>query len=199
MRSTQHTGMTLVEILVAMTILIIVSASAMLIFRSISNAWRTGQLRTERYQQARLLIDLFTREVSSCAANTRFPLIGTSAGDLARVKKESVGDELFFAGTIPGRDGVIERGYWLTANGELMCHDDASGDGDYATGDAEVCAREMAELKIAYFDGTNWQSRWDARAEQPQAGTWPKAIRFSITLGRQKPESFETIVNVPTS
>ena len=199
MRSNHHFGMTLVEILVAMTILIIVSASTLLIFRSISNAWRTGQLRTERYQQARLLIDLFTREVSSCVANARFPLVGTAAGDSGRVKKEGVGDELFFAGTIPGRDGVIERGYWLAASGELMCQDDASADGNYATGDAEVCGREVSGFKVAYYDGARWQSQWDARPEQPQAGLWPKAVRFSITVGKQKPETFETIVNVPTS
>ncbi len=191
--------MTLVEILVAMTILIVISGSVMLIFKSISSAWRTGQLRTERYQQARLLIDLFTREVSSCVANTRFPLVGTTVGDANRTKKEGAGDELFFAGNLPGRGGVIERGYWLTAEGLLMCQDDASGDGNYATGEAEVCGREVEGFKIAYFDGTDWQPRWDARAQQAQAGRWPKAIRFSIMMGKQKPETFETIVNVPAS
>ena len=192
-------AMTLVEILVAMTILIIVSAATMLIFRSISNAWRTGQLRTERYQQARLLIDLFTREVSACTANTRFPLVGTAAGDPKRVKKEGVGDELFFAGTLAGRDRIIERGYWLLSDGALMCHDDPAADGNYATGVAEVCARDVTGLTITYFDGMDWQPRWDARTGQAQAGQWPKAVRFSITIGRKRPETFETMVNVPTS
>lgn len=199
MRAIRLCGMTLVEILVAMTILIVVSASAMLIFKSISNAWRAGQLRTERYQQARVLIDLFTREVSSCVANARFPLVGASAGDSNRIKKEGVGDELFFAGNLPGRNGVIERGYWLSAEGNLMCHDDASADANYATGDAEVCGRFVEAFTIAYFDGADWQPRWDSRPRQPQEGTWPKAIRFSIVMGKQKPEAFETIVNVPTS
>ena len=195
MRPAKRLGMTLVEILVAMTILIVVSASAALIFRSISNAWRTGQMRTERYQQARLLIDLFTHEVSSCTANARFPLVGVSAGDFGRVIKEGSGDELFFAGTIPGRQGIIERGYWLTAGGDLMCQDDASGDGNYATGDAEVCARNVQGFQVSYFDGTDWKPRWNSQA----TGSWPKAIKFSVIVGKQKPETFETIVNVPTS
>ena len=195
MRSANRFGMTLIEILVAMTILILVSASAALIFRSVSNAWRTGQIRTERYQQARLLIDLFTHEVSSCAANARFPLVGTSVGDSERIIKDSSGDELFFAGTIPGRQGLIERGYWLAPDGSLMCQDDASGDGNYATGDAEICARNVQGFHVSYFDGTDWQSRWNAKVTE----SWPKAIKFSVIVGKQKPETFETIVNVPTS
>ena len=192
-------GLTLVELLVAMAILVTVSAAAALIFRSIANAWRTGQLRTARYQQARLLIDLFERELSSCTANPRFPVVGTSAADHAPLKAGSTKDELFFAGTLPGRSGVVERGYWVNAADELMCHDDASGDGAYATGEDEVCGRDVPGLTIAYFDGTAWQPRWDGRPDGAQAGRVPKAIRLTFTLGRQRPESFETIVYVPTS
>src|SRR3990167_7373151 len=97
-------GLTLVELLVAMAILVTVTASALLIFRGITKAWRTGELRTERYQQARLLLDLFGRELSSSVVNPRYPLIGTQ-------------DELFFVGTLPGRTGLVERGYWVTGDG----------------------------------------------------------------------------------
>jgi len=169
-----------------MTILTTVSASTVLVFRGITRAWRTGTLRTERYQQARLLFDLFSRELSSCVAHPRFPLVGTAA-------------DLYFAGTLPGRAGFIERGYWLTEEGELMCHDDASGDGDYATGDEERCGHDVAALTVAYFDGEAWHEGWDGRPGAEQAGRLPKAVRITLTIGEQKPEAFETIVHVPTS
>ena len=182
-----------------MTILVVVSASAALIFRSIGNAWRTGNLRTARYQQARLLIDLFTRELASSTANPRFSLVGTLAADKKPLKSGSTADELFFVGTLPGRAAFVERGYWVNAAGDLMCHDDDSEDGDYATGQEEVCGRDVAGLTVGYFDGAVWQPRWDARPGHAQAGRLPKAIRISLTISRQRPESFETVVYVPTS
>src|SRR3989338_710916 len=80
---TEAKGLTLVELLVAMAILVTVIASTLLIFRGITRAWRTGELRTERYQQARLLFDLFERELSSSVTNARYPLVGLKAGAAA--------------------------------------------------------------------------------------------------------------------
>jgi hypothetical protein len=188
-----------VELLVAMAILVTVSASAMLIFRGITRAWRTGSLRTERYQQARLLFDLFERELSSSVANPRYPLIGSESADGGGLQQGSVADELFFVGTLPGRTGFIERGYWVNAAGELMCHDDDAADGDYATGLSEVCARDVSQFDVSYFNGAEWVERWDGRAEAGQAGQLPKAVHIAVSLGREKPERFETVVYVPTS
>ena len=189
-------ALTLVELLVALAILVTVSASTVLIFRGITRAWRTGSLRTERYQQARLLFDLFGRELASAVVSARYPLIGLKGSDASPLHEgAAVQDELMFVGTLPGRAGFIERGYWVTAGGELMCHDDDSGDGDYATGVSELCARDVVSFTATYFDGTTWIERWDSHPE----GDLPKAIQIVLTLGREKPESFQTVIYVPTS
>lgn len=197
-RNVPH-GLTLVELLVAMAILVTVTTSAMLIFRGITRAWRTGELRTERYQQARLLLDLFGRELSSCVGSVRYPLVGTEASDSPRLEAGSAFDELFFVGTLPGRTGLVERGYWVTAEGELMCHDEEPADGDYATGTSEVCGRDVSEFDITYFDGAEWLNRWDARPQASEAGQLPKAIHIILAVGRQIPERFETVIYIPTS
>ena len=187
---------TLVELLVALAILVTVSASTVLVFRSITRAWRTGSLRTDRYQQARLLFDLFGRELSSAVVSARYPLIGLKRTQASPLHEGPAShDELMFVGTLPGRAGFIERGYWVNAKGELMCHDDDSGDGDYATGENELCARDVAEFTVAYFDGATWVEQWDLH---PQ-GQLPKAVRIELALGEGTPESFETIIYVPTS
>lgn len=196
---TSRMALTLVELLVAMAILVTLSAATALIFRSIAHAWRTGSVRTERYQQARLLVDLFSRELSSSVSHVRFALVGIAREDDPHLKAGSAADELFFVGTLPGRAGLVERGYWLNASRQLMCHDDESGDGDYATGDDEVCGRSVTGFSVTYFDGTDWQMRWDGRAGQAQAGLLPKAIKLTLTLGEKNPESFETVIHVPTS
>jgi len=192
-------GVTLVELLVAMTILVTVSASAALLFRGIIRAWRTGELRTERYQQARLLFDLFGRELTSAVASSRYPLIGLRAGEDAPLHEGSAADELFFVGTLPGRTGFVERGYWVTADGEFMCHDEEPADGDYATGTSELCGSDVAEFTVSYFDGTEWLDRWDGRTRTGPDGQLPNAIDILLVIGRQRPERFETVIYVPTS
>ena len=190
-------GFTLIELLVAMSILIVVTASTALIMRGITKAWSTGQLRTERYQQARLFFDLFSREIASSIASPRYPMIGADADAAARIKPEGVQGELFFVGTLPGRAGLVERGYWVGADGMLMCHDDEPADGDYATGESEICGRDISQFSLAFFDGAGWVAMWDGRTPGHE-GALPKAIHISLAIG-DPPEPFETVIYVPTS
>ena len=185
--------------MVAIAILVTVSAATAVIFRGIIRAWRTGELRTERYQQARLLFDLFNRELSSSAANARYPFIGTKPSEGDRLQSGSALDELFFVGALPGRNGLVERGYWVTGEGRLMCHDEEPADGDYATGTSELCGHDVAQFTIAYFDGTEWRDQWDARPAAGQAGTLPQAVHIVLSIGLKKPERFETVIYIPTS
>lgn len=192
-------GLTLVELMVAIAILVTVSAATALIFRGIIRAWKTGELRTERYQQARLVFDLFNRELSSAAANARYPLVGTKPGQGQSLQNGSALDELFFVGALPGRNGLVERGYWVDADRQMMCHDEEPADGDYATGSSELCAREVSQFTIAYFDGTEWLDTWDGRAGAAQAGALPHAVHIVMSIGAQRPERFETVIYIPTS
>jgi hypothetical protein len=93
----------------------------------------------------------------------------------------------------------VERGYWVTSDAELMCHDEEPADGDYATGTSDVCGRDVSEFAITYFNGSEWLDRWDARSGASQAGQLPKAVHITLSIGRQTPERFETIIYVPTS
>lgn len=189
-------GLTLVELLVALTILVSVSAASFVIFRGITRAWKTGGLRTERHQQARFLFDLFERELSSCVANPRYPVVGLKRGEASPLHAgQAAADELMFVGMLPGRAGLIERGYWVNAEGTLMCHDDESRDGNYATGASEACGHGLSSFELGYFNGAAWINRWDASRQ----GALPKAVRIVLTLRGDRPERFETVVYVPTS
>jgi type II secretory pathway pseudopilin PulG len=192
-------GLTLVELLIAMAILVTITGSTMLMFRGITQTWRSGQLRTERYQQARLLFDLFARELSSCVSQARYPFIGNDVETIS-LKEASTQHEVFFVAAIAGRSGLVERGYWVNGEGTLMCHDDEPADGDYeATGIDEPCGTDVVAFEASYFDGTQWLSAWDGRHGGDQEAHVPKAVRLTLTVGEKKPEQFETIVHVPTS
>lgn len=195
-----ETSFTLVEILIATMILVIIASSTLLIFRGISRAWQTGQLRTERYQQARLLFDLFARELSSCVANSRYPVVGYDAGVGVPLKDDSLEDALFFVGALPGRAGLVERGYWVNSRRQLMCHDQEPADGDYGTVQAdEVCGEQIAEFQVSYFDGSAWLTAWDGRVGAAQAGAIPKALRMALSFQQREDETFETVITLPTS
>jgi prepilin-type N-terminal cleavage/methylation domain-containing protein len=192
-------GLTLIELLIAITILVLVTAATMLVFRGITKAWQSGQLRTERYQQVRLLFDLFARELASSVANPRYPFIGKDATDPDRLRPDGAQDELFFVGTLPGRAGLVERGYWVTTDGDMMCHDQEPADGDYVgSGVDELCGTDVGEFDVTYFDGAQWLSSWDAREGGAQANAIPKAVHVVLTIGRQPSERFETVIHVPT-
>ncbi len=183
-------ALTLVELLIAMTMLVIVVGSTMLLFRGITRAWRSGQLRTERYQQARLLSDLFLRELSSAVVDRRYPFLGHEHA-------------LWFVGTLPGREGLVERSYALNAQAQLLCGDQQPPDGDAATISAEeVCGTDIAEFNVSYAAQAfplTWASAWEGQAGGAQEGQAPKAIRILVTIGTAHGESFETLIHVPTS
>jgi len=197
--SNRGRGLTLIELLIAIAILVTVTASTLLIFRGVTKAWQSGQVKTERYQQARLLFDLFARELTSCLAHSRYPFVGQDALDEDHLRPDTIQDELFFVGTLPGRSGLVERGYWVNRAGEMMCHDDEPADGDYvSTGVEEPCGRDVVEFDVSYFDGTQWLPQWDGRAGGAQAGKVPKAIHIILAIGEHATERFETVISIPT-
>ena len=182
-----------------MAVLIVVTMSTMLVFRSVTQAWRSGQLKTERYQQVRLLFDLFARELSSCVANPRYPFVGIDAETGQPLKSGATQDELFFVGALPGRAGLVERGYWVNGRGQLMCHDEEPADGDWSTGTDEVCGTDVTGFDATYFNGTGWLNKWDGRVGGAQAGHVPKAVHLMLTIGKPTGEAFETVIYIPTS
>ena len=189
-------GFTLVDLLVAMTILLVVVSVTWMMFRGILRAWQRGQIHTERYQQARLLSELFTRELSCATPNPSYPLLGNPT-DAEALKPSSVQGSVFFVGTLPGRSGLVERGYWLASTGELMCHDEEPSDGDYATGSDETCGTGVRGFAVSFFDGTVWRDEWDARAGGAQAGRLPVAVKLRLELGKDGGAPFETIIRLP--
>jgi len=193
-------GFSLIEVVIAVAILVVVMSSTLVVLTGATRAWRKGQGQAERYQQARLLMDLFGRELRSSLAGSQHPFLGLSAADATALKPASMQQAVFFVGALPGRAGLVERGYWMAADQTLMCHDEEPADGDYATvGADEICAQRVSGFSVSYFDGVEWLAAWDGRPDGAQAGRLPTAVRLTLTLDGPHEESFETVVHVATS
>lgn len=195
-------GFTLVEILVATTILVIAMASIALSFRGGMTSWTKGTARMERYLNARVALDMMSREISAAFI--------TTSGIYANQFFYGHGNKVTFIAPVRGvvgKSDLCTIKYELNAPAnELRRIKEASIDGDItdvttSTGQAAPLASYVTGLGLEYYDGVRgvWQAAWDSTTK----GWLPRAVRITITirdeLQREGPQTFSTIVYLPTS
>ncbi len=182
---------TLIEILVAMAILVIVIGSTLAIFRASATSWRKGERRAQRYQQARFILEIISREISSI-------LPASTAGPYCLGSFEKF---YFISSLADAPASLVELGYWLDKDTrELMRSYESSPDYDFSTFDQEeVLSENVSVLNFEYSDGDVWQETWDSRPQSVQSGVLPKAVRISFEIQDEKgtaTESFNTVVTI---
>ncbi len=189
-----------------MSLLGMLVAASVTVFRGIAKSWQRGEVRSLRYQNARAIFDIVSRELSSTLPpDRRAPFLGVGPSE-APLKPGATGPELFFVTLVPAASptDTVEVGYWLRAQDHmLMRHLDTHPDFNFQTADAdEPLGTQVAAWSLSYFDGQAWVDRWDSRDEAPQAGRLPRAIRISVSVqdpGGREQESFDTTVSLPVS
>lgn len=182
---------TLIEILVAMSILVIVIGSTLAIFRASATSWQKGETRAKRYQRARFIFEIMSREIASIVPTS-------SAGPYCLGTK---GTLYCISALIDTQGALTEVGYWLDADEkELMRSYDAAPDYDFSSFDEEeVLSEGVSFLEFSYSTGENWQATWDSRLEGAQSGALPKAIRVSFNIEDKKTariESFSIVITL---
>ena len=192
--------------LVALSLLGVLVAASVTVFRGIAQSWQRGEVRSLRYQNARAIFDIVSRELSSTLPpDRRAPFLGVGPDD-APLKPGASGPAIFFVTLVPAASPTetVEIGYWLRAQDHmLMRHLDTKPDLDFRTADAdEPLGTQIASWSLSYFDGTDWLDHWDSRDGAPQAGRLPKAVRIGVTVqdpGGREQELFDTTVSLPVS
>ena len=176
-------GFTLIEIMLAVSILAVVVLLATAALRVGLRAWDAGQRRADLQQENRALVELVSESLAGA-----FPYLGRLGQNPDRVVLfQGEPDEVRFVTSAPplaldapvapfhavvlgrkGEDGlrVIER---------LVPTDDP-----FAPGPERVLSRSIARFSLAYRDESGeWQDTWDGR----EAGGLPTAIRFELAVG----------------
>lgn len=185
---------TLIEIMVAMAILVIVIGSTLAIFRASATSWRRGEMRAQRYQQARFILERMSKEISSI-----IPV--SQAGPYCL----GTADKFYFISSLADAPAsLVELGYWLDEEAdELMRTFQSTPDYDFSTFDQEeVLSENVAALHFEYSTGVSWQENWDSRPEAAQAGLLPKAVKIDFDIQDKKgatTESFSTIVTIASA
>jgi prepilin-type N-terminal cleavage/methylation domain-containing protein len=192
-------GFTLVEILVALAILVVIAASTYTVFRGVAQSWLRGDIRTQRFQNARIILEQMSREISQA-------IVGLEIGG-RQLYCLGTQESFFFICPIeagsPQTSDLAEVGYYLKDT-TLMRHFQASPDYDFSPLDTqEEFSENVSSIRFSYFDGTTWRDSWDSRLKIPQMyAKPPKAVKIELVLidrrGKES-ESFQVVVFLPAS
>ena len=123
-------GLTLMELLVVLVLLIIVSLSLFTIFRTTTESYSKGDARVQYYQNARAILAMMRKDIASaiiCTNNVGEVImycLGFPEGDSFRIKPDTAGAELYFVAAI-GSSGddkseLCEVGYWLYGGDDVL-------------------------------------------------------------------------------
>jgi prepilin-type N-terminal cleavage/methylation domain-containing protein len=175
-------GLTLIETLLALTILAVIMVALAGTLRLGASAWEAGQREAQALQEARAVTDLLGEALAAA-----FPYRGRLGGGLERV--------ILFQGE-PGEIRFVTSAPPLVLDGPAAFHAVVVGrdepdrlrvlerllpsDEPFAPGAGEAAlARAVSRVRFEYRDpaGT-WVDRWDG----PTAGRLPAAVRIDVTL-----------------
>lgn len=195
-------GFTLVEMLIALTILAMIVTSTFTIFRSASRSWQKGERRSERYHSARVAIGKMSTEISQAVISEKG--LGKFIGDKEEISFVS------FVSTASGIFELTEVEYWIDADRRLlMRNEDTEPDYNFSTHDhSDILVGNISELEFSYYDGEDWIDSWDSDADkedenyQGEKGILPKAVKIRIKVedkrGKES-EMFEIVTRLKTA
>ena len=114
---------TLIEMMITTAVLALLITGIYSIFKGGTDSWTKGNVRMERYQNARAILEMMSREIS-CAMVNEARKIYMLGVDNNGFQTNSVKDELYFVAPInPTSDinnnhsDLCEMGYWLKDDG----------------------------------------------------------------------------------
>ncbi len=174
-------GMTLLEILIAFTILAVIVVLLVTSLRVGVRAWEAGERRAVSQQELRAIVELLTEALS-----TAVPYRGRLGDGLERVVLfQGEADEVGFVTTAPplvlDAPAAPFHAVTLRYTGEgelrlverLVPADEPFGETPYV-----VLSRTVATLRLEYRDEEGlWQSRWDT-----SKNAVPTAVRVELTV-----------------
>ena len=212
MRKYSHTrrgekrGFTVVEMLIALTLLLIIGSMTALIFRSTQESFINAKAFQHIIDLARQTVMRMHNEIKATFIDSagKANLVGIDAAG-APLKTDSQEDEIYFiAPDKISREGdICEIGFWQHNDGNIMRHYECPPDFNFSTvGTDNKLGLIISYLDFAYYDGTNYLDSWDTRQGGAQEGVFPKAIKFQFLVSDETQlikRKFESFVRIASS
>lgn len=201
LRTGKKGAFTLIEVIIATSILAFLMVVLHRFFLASSSAWKKGDERLKIYQNARVCLDMMSREIR-CALISR----GNS-----RLVFKGERDTLSYVSTLNKPDerdefDLCEIGYSLSSKDEVLrrikVHLNPFPGGG---GTTAVLASNISGLGFLYGSGDAWKERWDSTQGTPDDTTddyLPEAVKITILSQdeqhRESPLLVSTTITLPT-
>jgi len=216
MKNRRCPGFTLIEVIVAMTILGFILVIIYQVFRLSLFSWEKGESAAEEYQKIRIVSQLLSQQVKST-----FPYeIKTQKAESNYLAFEGKKQSLRFVSAFPAKsrrpEGLVFAVYDYKeggrGQGSLVLYEQRVLNKDFfeetLKKDTGVTLLEgLSELRFEYYreaDPENnktegWFDDWNAKEEK----RLPKAVRMTLTFGNEKEEKqkppMTLLVSIPAN
>ncbi len=183
-----NNGFTLIEVLIASTIIGIVVFIIYSTFNSISQSIEKNRVRIEMYQEAKAILNRMQKEISS-AFNSRINVDIRFKGEDG-MQGENNNDALSFVCTLnplkseAKESDLMKIGYYIkfgesTKYGTLIHRSSGTIDEKIDEGGYEqILSSNIKDLNFTYYDGNEWKKSWDTN----EKGKLPQLVEISFIL-----------------
>jgi type II secretion system protein J len=174
--SKRERAFTLIEIIVSCAILVILMGALYRVFLGSSSAWQKGEARTRMYQNARIILDLMSREIKASFI---------SQGDPRLVFK---GNQSFLAfvsvSNTPNTTGEydLQQIEYSLSQERIRRRIDTRLD-SFSGGTTAMVGEQILNLTFSYWGQDRWQEFWDSTKGTPNNAddSLPEAVKIIIT------------------
>jgi general secretion pathway protein J len=190
-------GFTLIEVILAVSIVAVVVLLATAGLRVGVRAWETGQRRADLQQESRALVELISESLAGA-----FPYKGRSGLSPERmVLFQGEPQEVRFVTSAPPltleAPAAPFHAVVLGRKGDdalMLSERLVPADEPFAPAAERVLSRSVTRFVLAYRDENGaWQEKWDAR----EAGGMPTAVRFELAVGSPARTAPALIIALP--
>jgi general secretion pathway protein J len=190
-------GFTLIEVILAVSILAVVVLLATAALRVGLRAWEAGQRRVDAQQESRALVELLSEALAGA-----FPYQGRLGQNPDRVMLfEGEPEEVRFVTNAPpltlDAPAVPFHAVVLGLKGQetlRLIERLMPAEEPFGPGPERVLSRSVMRFTLAYRDESGaWQEKWDAR----EAGGLPTAVRFDLAVGNVQRAASAVVIALP--
>lgn len=210
----KHSGVTLIELLVTMGILLLLVTILYSVFNVSLRGWQKSDNMFQITTAARVALDQISKEIASArvkSGSNAYYCIGFDKSSVSGWRTDSIGDEFYFIaplkpGNTSGGSDLCEVGYWLDGKGtadksddvlrRFYVSDDRSTDPtpefdfNFSTPSGRTTAGEFVfnviDLEFDYFDeNNNLFNTWDSSV----SGSPPVKMKISVLIAAGKGSS----------
>jgi len=213
-RPSRQCGLTLIELLITMGILVLIVGILYTVFNITLRGWQKSDNMLQVTAAARVALDQMCKEIASAnirAGSNQYYCVGFDKNSGSGWRTDSIGDEFYFIAPLKpnnpdtqGASDLCEVGYWLDGQGTADTTDDTlrrfyvtddrkkepsdpEFDFNFATGKNDEFVLNITKLEFEFFEAgdPNPRDNWDSRT----AGGPPAKIKINITVAFGKGDS----------